>query len=335
MSDIQFNLNNINFSNTDNSEFFQIIKNSDKMNIKEIEPTTKNINEYIFEEDLSIVIDELVNLIFNKLNEGKDELIIKQYVLNYITNNHKIILQEICNWLLNNQNNSNSIYLFGYFNYHGIGIDNNKRKAIEIYHKAAKLENYVAQIDLANIYIHGKGGVEEDHDLAFKLSKKLAEKGIPNAINRLGFCYNNGIGTCINKQKAFETYKKAADLGNSTGISNLGWCYENGAGTDVNEQKAFEIYQKAADLGNSFGINNLGWCYDSGIGTAINKQKAFELYQKAANLGNYLGQYNVALTYEYGDLVKEDINQAIYWYKKSAEQGYKHAQKKLAELTEE
>jgi TPR repeat protein len=299
MSYIQLNSNNIDFSNTDNSEFFQIIKNFDKTNIKEIEPTTKNINEHIFEEDLSIVVDELVNLILKKLNEGTSEMVIKQHVLNYITNKHKIILQEICNWLLNNQNNSNSIYLFGYFNYHGIGIDVNKRKAIGIYHKAAKLENYVAQLDLASIYIHGKGGVDGNPKYVFKLSKKLAEKGIPNAINRLGFCYNKGIGTYINKQKAFESYKKAADLGNAT------------------------------------GINNLGCCYSSGIGTDVNKQKAFEFYQKAANLGNYLGQYNVAAMYEYGDAVKEDINQAIFWYKKSADQEYDLAQKKLAELTEE
>ena len=59
------------------------------MNIKEIEPTTKNINKYIFEGDFSIVTSELGNLIFKELNEGKDEEIIKQNVFNYI-NNEKI-----------------------------------------------------------------------------------------------------------------------------------------------------------------------------------------------------------------------------------------------------
>jgi TPR repeat protein len=38
------------------------------------------------------------------------------------------------------------------------------------------------------------------------------------------------------------------------GINNLGYCYNNGIGTDINEQKAFELYQKAADLGK-FGWN--------------------------------------------------------------------------------
>src|SRR5947207_15378250 len=136
--------------------FLKFIQIFDKMNIKEIETTTKNISEYIFEGDLSIVINELVNLIFKELNEGKYEEIIKQHVLNYI-NNHKIISQEIYHWLLNNQNNSNSIYLLGYFNYYGIETDFNKPKAIKLYQKAAELENIVAQLVLANIYIHGKG----------------------------------------------------------------------------------------------------------------------------------------------------------------------------------
>src|SRR6266496_1572926 len=194
MSDMQLNSDNVNLSN---------INNFNNIKIKEIEPTIKNINEYIFEGDLSIVIDELVNLIFKELNEGKDKKIIKQHILNY--DHHKIILQEIYNWLLSNQINSNSIYLLGYFNYHGIETVFNKQKAIELYQKAAELENSVAQSDLANIYIHGKG-VYKNYDLTFQLSKKLADKNYSSGINLLGYCYHRGIGTNVNKQKAFELY---------------------------------------------------------------------------------------------------------------------------------
>ena len=55
--------------------------------------------------------------------------------LNYINNHVKISQEIIYNWLLNNQNNSNYIYLLGYFNYHGIGTDLNKQKAIQLYQK--------------------------------------------------------------------------------------------------------------------------------------------------------------------------------------------------------
>jgi len=36
----------------------------------------------------------------------------------------------------------------------------------------------------------------------------------------------------------------ATDLGNSNGMYNLGYFYNNGIVTDVNKQKAFELYQK-------------------------------------------------------------------------------------------
>jgi TPR repeat protein len=274
-----------------------IIHNFDKINEKEIEPTIQNIHENIFEEDFSIVINDLVNFYFKEVNEGKDKNERKQHILDCI-NNFKINLLEICNWLLNNQNDPNSIYLLGYFNCHGIGMDVNKQNAFELYQKAVELENNAAQFDLAILYMD-RNDVDNNLDKTFELSKTLAKKEYPGGINLLGYCYDIGIGT------------------------------------DVNTQKAFELYQMAAKLGNSHGINNLGCCYDNGIGTNVNKQKAIELYQKAANLGNDIAQYNLALMYECGDGIKKDVNQAIYWYKKSADQGYEYAQNKLKVLLKE
>ncbi|GES88021.1 kinase-like domain-containing protein [Rhizophagus clarus] len=146
------------------------------------------------------------------INQVRDE-VEKQEILNYL-NNHKVTLQEFYSWLLNNQNNSNSIVLLGDFNLSGIGTSVNEQKAFELYQNAANLGN-------------------------------------ATGINDLGYCYKNGIGTDIDKEKAFELYQKAADLGNAVGINSLRYCYENGIGTYIDEKKAFELYQKAADLGNS------------------------------------------------------------------------------------
>ena len=138
--------------------------------------TTENPNET--NQDISgnvlgvnIMIDELSHFILKKINEGKEEKLIKQHVLNYI-DSHKIILQEIYNWLLNNQNHLNSIYLLGYFNYHGIETNINKQNAYNLYQKAAELGNDVAQFNLANMFIDGKG-VDQNYDKAFELSNKF------------------------------------------------------------------------------------------------------------------------------------------------------------------
>ncbi|RGB36180.1 hypothetical protein C1646_814177 [Rhizophagus diaphanus] len=260
------------------------IQNFDKINKREIGPTIQNIHENIFEEDLSIVVDDLVNFYFKEVNEGKDKNERKQHILDCI-NNLNINLQEICNWLLNNQNNSNSIYLLGYLNCHGIGMSVNKQYAFELYLKSAELENNSAQFDLSILYMD-RNDIDNNLGKTFELSKMLAKKEYPGGINLLGYCYNIGIGT------------------------------------DINTQKAFELYYIVAEFGNSHGINNLGCCYDNRIGTDVNKQKAIELYQKAANLGNDIVQYNLALMYECGNGIKKDVDQAIFWYKKSAEQGY-------------
>src|ERR1051326_5675570 len=199
------------------------------------ETTDQDTNENLL--DLSIVIDELHNLISKETSEGKEERVIKQHVLNYI-NSHKIILQEIYNWLLNNQNHLNSIYLLGYFNYHGIGTNINMQNAFELYQKVAELGNNVAQFNLANMFIDGKG-VDKNYDKAFELSNKLAEKNFSNGINLLGYCHDYGIGTSVDNKMAFELYQKAADLGNSVAQSNLALMYRYGEVVDKNNNKAF------------------------------------------------------------------------------------------------
>ncbi len=78
------------------SEILTDFGNSNNLALKEI---------YNF----SIVTDELVNIVFKELNEGKEENVIKQHILNY-SNNNNYNIKEICNWLLNNQESSNSIF---------------------------------------------------------------------------------------------------------------------------------------------------------------------------------------------------------------------------------
>ncbi|GES91151.1 kinase-like domain-containing protein [Rhizophagus clarus] len=312
-------------------ELSQIHQKFFKVVIREIEPTThQSINENILEEDLSIIVDELIELIFMNFNKGKEERVRKQQVLDYI-NNYNINLQEIYNWLLRNQTSSNFIYLLGHLNYYGIGIVINKKNAFKLYQKAAELENDVSQFELANMYIDGDG-CDEDYDKAFELSKKLAKKEYPCGLNLLGYCYEHGIGTEFSEQKAFELYEKVAELKNLSGICNLGICYENGIGTEIDEEKAFELYQVAADLGYSYGINNLGCCYSYGIGTDFDDEKAFELYQKAANLENEHAQFNLAIMYEHGKGVEKNIKQAVYWLKKCADQGHQGALNELMDF---
>jgi TPR repeat protein len=131
---------------------------------------------------------------------------VRRNVLIYL-NNHNVTLQEFYNWLLNDQNNSNSIVLLGDFNYLGIGTSVNEQKAFELYQKAANLGNAV---------------------------------GIAN----LGYCYENGIETNTDEKKAFELYQKAANLGNRFAIYGLGECYQCGIGTKRNMKRHLNFIKR-------------------------------------------------------------------------------------------
>src|ERR1051325_8148510 len=144
------------------------------------------------ENSFNTIVCEIADL-FNRL--GKERL--NQEIFNYL-NNHNITSKVIYNWLLNNQNNSNAVFLLGAFNYLGIETNVNKQKAFELYQRSANLGNVL--------------GVSE-----------------------LGDCYYYGVGTSVDRQKAFELYQKAANLGNASGMNNLGYCYQNGIGTRINE----------------------------------------------------------------------------------------------------
>src|SRR5204863_2416660 len=83
---------------------------------------------------LIVIIDEICDII-NNVSQKKREKILD------CLNIYNVNSEEICNWLSNNQIDSNSTLVFGFFNYFGIGIDVDKQKAFELFQKAAELGN--------------------------------------------------------------------------------------------------------------------------------------------------------------------------------------------------
>ena len=66
----------------------------------------------------------------------------------------------------------------------------------------------------------------------------------------LGYCYENGIRTNIDKQKAVELYQRSANLGNIVAQYNLAIMYKNGEGITKDIDKAIYWYEKSAKQGD-------------------------------------------------------------------------------------
>ncbi|GBC10628.1 hypothetical protein RclHR1_00980005 [Rhizophagus clarus] len=380
MSEVVDRLKDIIFSNGETTKIDQmyeddlVIINISKPGISSAGGLNKKITNEIYEiteylnDQLIKHVDELVDLILKEVNEGKELGVTKEHILDYFKN-YNINLQEIYDWLLHNQNNTNSKFLLGYFNYRGIGTSKSDWRAFNLFFDASKRDHILAQYHIGLYYETGNE-ITKDEQFAFSLYENIANKNYAVGEYKIGYFYEKGIsvkkdisqaiywyekasnngnsralynlafmykdGKLVEKNniKAFELFKKSAEGKYSNGLNMLGCCYEVGIGTRINRKMAFELYQAAADLGNTYGINNLGRCYQDGIGTRIDKYKALELYQKAAKLGNNKAQFNLARKYEIGDGLTKDIKQAIYWYEKSAEQENLNARMKLLKLKE-
>ncbi|CAB4413983.1 unnamed protein product [Rhizophagus irregularis] len=123
--------------------------------------------------------------------------------------------------------NAIGILCLGYSYLYGIGTESDENKAFELFQKAADLGNASGNFFLGYYYYYGIG-TNVDKRKAFGLYQKAADLGDVNGIYKL----------------AFELCQKAAELEDSPRIYyNLGYCYEYGIGTDIDYQKAFELYQ--------------------------------------------------------------------------------------------
>ncbi|RHZ60872.1 hypothetical protein Glove_350g58 [Diversispora epigaea] len=184
--------------------------------------------------------------------------------------------------------------------------------------KLYNINKEIGAIFLADMYFHGLG-VEQDTKKAFQIYSNVADKGSNIALNSMAYCYDKGFGVEKNEEKAFETYLKSAEKGNLMAQSNVGSCYKDGSGITIDITKGFQYRIKSARAGNINAMHNVGFYYDLGIGVSEDKKEAFKWYIKAAEKGYSISQYNLGVYYGSDHGISNDQVKAFEWYKKAAE----------------
>lgn len=94
----------------------------------------------------------------------------------------------------------------------GIGCTQNKKKAHDMFLRAAQQGHTLSMHNLATAYWNGNG-VEQSPQLAFEWYEKAAAAGFALSQFELAFCFSQGRGTKQNISKALEWLAKAEASG--------------------------------------------------------------------------------------------------------------------------
>lgn len=244
----------------------------------------------------------------------------------------------------------------------GIGVCENKLRALELFKEAYELGCGDAAWMIGIMYYRGDG-VHVDDKQVFQWFRRSAELGCAEGQSNLGDCYYYGKGTQQDWSAAKHWYKLASDGGNDDATvqlgdvameenddvqavawfrmaaergyadaqNRLGLCYDNGTGVEQDAYEAFKWYQKAAEQENKAALYNLGLCYFNGDAVPENTSKAMELFLKSYKLGSGEAAKVIGVMYRDGQGVQCDAAQALYWFQRSAEMGCMEGQSCLGD----
>lgn len=127
--------------------------------------------------------------------------------------------------------------------YNGLGTEQNYQEALSLFQKAAEKENPAAMNNLGVMYLKGEGGLREDSKIALVYFMKASHLGDENAHNNLGNMYFNGIGVKEDRTKAFYYYHLAAAKKNPEAMYKVAYMLENGIGVQANKNRADAWYK--------------------------------------------------------------------------------------------
>ena len=132
-----------------------------------------------------------------------------------------------------------------------------RERRLERLRVAANRGSPRAQLELADMYTHGKG-VERDPVQAAQLFRKAADRGHREAQTRLGWMYFRGNGMSRDYAAAEKWFRAAADQGHADGEFAIGWMYFRGEGLPRDYAAAEKWFRAAADQGHEQARNALG-----------------------------------------------------------------------------
>ncbi|XP_035681601.1 DAP3-binding cell death enhancer 1-like [Branchiostoma floridae] len=128
-------------------------------------------------------------------------------------------------------------------------------QAAELYQQSAEQGHGRAQYNLATLYLHGGGGLQQDTDKALGLLQQAAAQGVMQAQSFLGVYWT--MEPHRDMFTASQHFTSAAQQKHMSSQYHLGVCYERGWGVERDVTRAVELYMSAAAAGHTQAAHNL------------------------------------------------------------------------------
>lgn len=182
-------------------------------------------------------------------------------------------------------------------------------------------------LDLADEYYSSDNEEKRSNSFVVYQNVLLFESNNAYAMNRLGNCYAEGIGTPVNEEKAEEMYITAAELGNISAQYNYARrLYKK------NDKMCISWFEKAMDNGDPDAADMLGDIYIEDIIVPKDVVKAVSYYKKAAEMGSVFALQDLGALYITGKDVPKDFTFGVSLLEKAYEKGSKHAAEYLSKV---
>ena len=155
-----------------------------------------------------------------------------------------------------------------------------KEEAVNRANKRVECGDAMAIYDLANSHADGTNGHQQDYSKALELYHRAAKLGYADSYFTIGCAYDTGDGAEIDKKKAIHYYELAAMQGSVKARYNLGVEEEQANG---NMDRALKHYMIAVRGGYSNAVKEAQELFKRGFATKDDYLKALQSYQEYLN----------------------------------------------------
>ncbi|WP_289298451.1 tetratricopeptide repeat protein [uncultured Reyranella sp.] len=162
-------------------------------------------------------------------------------------------------------------------------------RALSWYRRGAEAGDFECQKVLGEYYGAGFRMPLDYSQSLHWLLKAMEPRRTPHAARdvegpqaRLGFYYENGLGTAKNIDEALRWYREAAGNGNADAAYALGRLYEGSENLPANPREAMKFYEAAAERDHPSAQYRLGRGFANGEGLPIDRVQAIKWLTRAS-----------------------------------------------------